>query len=176
MASYRCRLVDREALRLQGEETRPGDMWYQTLPPGEPPAQPKLHQLPSTDIPDDIESGVLRSVNQEAAWKWYWAQRDSNELQIEDYFKEVERYERRQRWRQWGGQVLMLLLPSREEYQLIPLDWDETPDTETRITGDPPAVTLREQIVTREYEGWLTDGVLSNDVIGGVFKDLFLDA
>jgi hypothetical protein len=40
------------------------------------------------------------------------------------------------------------------------------------VTGSPPAITARPSIVSDGYHGWLTDGVLSDDLEGRTYGNV----
>lgn len=63
--------------------------------------------------------------------------------------------------RDWAGKraPLMVVCPDKHHWFI---DGDASNGAGWEVTGDPPNLTARPSILTSNYHGWLTDGVLSD--------------
>lgn len=61
------------------------------------------------------------------------------------------------------GRCLMVRLPDGTDWTI---DGPSRSGGRWTRTGDPPLITVRPSILSTKYHGWLTDGVLSDDLEG----------
>lgn len=69
-------------------------------------------------------------------------------------------------WHGPDGRCLMMTLPGRDEWVI---DGPATNGPGWKRNGEPPKITTRPSIASKHYHGWLTDGVLSDDLEGRTY-------
>lgn len=123
--TWLCKLIDREAQKLRGENPSPGEMWLESrmVQPGPDGDFYKKHILSPEYLRDwDGKRPPLIVCLPDGAW---WA--------IDQCYAGAKE------------------------------GWT--------VTGLPPCVTVRPSIVSPGYHGWLTDGVLSDDIEGRIYAE-----
>ncbi|HET8627443.1 MAG TPA: hypothetical protein VFL91_08485 [Thermomicrobiales bacterium] len=75
-------------------------------------------------------------------------------------------------WHGADGRCYGVILPDRREWVIDGPARDGSARGPGWIrTGEPPALTARPSILTPQYHGWLTDGVLSDDLEGRRYQE-----
>lgn len=71
-------------------------------------------------------------------------------------------------WTGPDGLCLSVCLPDGTHWMIDGPSSSDGPGWER--SGTPPLITARPSILTRQYHGWLTDGVLSDDLDGRTYS------
>lgn len=74
-------------------------------------------------------------------------------------------------WRGQDGRSLCVKLPPGGQADYWHIDGPSRDGGHWTRTGTPPLITARPSILTPKYHGWLTDGVLSDDLDGRQYGD-----
>lgn len=185
MTACRCRLVDYEPSLCGPNQPKPGDMWYGEEIPTNPDAGRRY--LGYREMLKEHKKGPLPRSSSARAREAEYRQRMSL---ANDHMERLVRLSEADA----GKRPLMICLPGGEEYELglvgqdgkayrRALSVDVVDELTARLlgrepiplwTGTPPIITLLEKFSTPESgEWWIRKGTLSDDVIGGVFEDLF---
>lgn len=185
MASYRCRLVNYSSSLPESEQPKPGDMWFGDQISSNLDARRSYQEYVETLREREQESLPKSPRKRARELDYRHEMRMAEDLQ--DRLMKLSEAD-------VGKRPLIICLPDGEEYELGLVGQGGKVYRRAREsnvvnelaallrgrelsppwTGTPPDITLSEKISTRERgEWWIRKGMLTDDVIGGIFEDLF---